>query len=89
MELIYTCPECGHDLCYEIIYTGYECLNCGWRSGIKQPIIRIPYKTTKMECLIEPPTACQKCPNHPLNGGSGFCNCTLGNSNSYMFTSFD
>lgn len=21
---------------------------------------------------------CDKCPNHPKNGGSGICNCTLG-----------
>ena len=24
------------------------------------------------------PDACQSCSNHPLNGGSGICNCTLG-----------
>ena len=95
MESIYTCPKCEHDLCCKIVYTDppfevYECFNCGWRSEIKQPIIRIPYKTTEMECLIESiPAACQKCPNHPLNGGSGFCNCTLGNLNSFMSIPFN
>lgn len=24
------------------------------------------------------PEACRSCSNHPANGGSGFCNCTLG-----------
>ena len=24
------------------------------------------------------PDACNKCPNHPSNGGSGNCNCMLG-----------
>ena len=24
------------------------------------------------------PKACQYCSNHPLNGGSGICHCTLG-----------
>ena len=24
------------------------------------------------------PNSCKNCPNHPSNGGSGFCNCTLG-----------
>ena len=25
------------------------------------------------------PEACKSCSNHPSNGGSGICNCTLGN----------
>ena len=28
--------------------------------------------------LSEIPDSCKNCPNHPSNGGSGFCNCTLG-----------
>lgn len=24
------------------------------------------------------PESCRNCSNHPSNGGSGFCNCTLG-----------
>ncbi len=27
---------------------------------------------------IDTPEACKYCPNHPSNGGSGICNCTLG-----------
>lgn len=34
-----------------------------------------PYKDFK---VIEVPTACTSCPNHPSNGGSGNCNCALG-----------
>lgn len=26
----------------------------------------------------EIPVSCKNCPNHPNNGGSGICNCTLG-----------
>ena len=26
------------------------------------------------------PKACQSCRNHPSNGGSGICHCTLGNN---------
>ena len=30
------------------------------------------------KALGETPDPCKNCPNHPSNGGSGFCNCTLG-----------
>ena len=29
------------------------------------------------------PKACENCPNHPKNGGSGVCNCVLGVSPIY------
>lgn len=29
------------------------------------------------------PKACENCPNHPNNGGSGVCNCTLGMGSFY------
>jgi len=29
------------------------------------------------------PTACEKCPNHPSNGGSGICHCILGSQVIY------
>ncbi len=28
--------------------------------------------------LLHIPNSCKNCPNHPSNGGSGICNCTLG-----------
>lgn len=36
MEIIYTCPKCGHDLRHTQICTNppidqSECPNCGWR----------------------------------------------------------
>ena len=39
----------------------------------------------EMESLVKPiipewhiPNSCKSCPNHPSNGGSGICNCILG-----------
>ena len=29
------------------------------------------------------PVACKACPNHPSNGGSGICNCILGDTAIY------
>ena len=34
--------------------------------------------TVIQKSLDETPEACKNCPNHPSNGGSGICNCTLG-----------
>ena len=30
------------------------------------------------QALMEIPSACKNCSNHPSNGGSGICHCTLG-----------
>ena len=30
------------------------------------------------QALMEIPNACKSCSNHPSNGGSGICHCTLG-----------
>lgn len=30
-----------------------------------------------------PPSYCKACPNHPSNGGSGICHCTLGTPTLY------
>lgn len=46
--IIYTCPECGHDLlrevltCYPPINKDY-CPNCGWSHSEQEEIIRIPF----------------------------------------------
>ncbi len=74
------------------------CLECGWESeGDKEDVVRIPYGGNKenshtkwlgdgwsistSEAFISTP--CKNCPNHPSNGGSGFCDCTLGTLVSY------
>lgn len=33
-----------------------------------------PYERTYFKTIPEP---CLRCPNHPINGGNGNCNCTL------------
>lgn len=33
------------------------------------------------ESLVYVPPACRNCSNHPVNGGSGICNCILGSAN--------
>lgn len=40
-----------------------------------EPYAKI-YKLTNWNDYI--PDGCKKCPNHPINGGSGICHCTLG-----------
>lgn len=46
--IIYTCPECGHDLesevltCYPPIHRDY-CPNCGWSHSEQEKIVRIPF----------------------------------------------
>lgn len=97
MQIIYTCPKCGHDLQELMLPSNppqYEkhCPNCGWSHIEKQQndVVRTPYSekrdnvnylggtwvvTTDYTYI---PPACKACPNHPNNGGSGICNCTLG-----------
>lgn len=40
-----------------------------------------PDQSTTTFTNISP--ACQNCPNHPSNGGSGNCSCTLGQQTFY------
>lgn len=79
--IIYTCPECGGDLepfaltSNPPIYKK-RCHKCGWEESSMDEAIRIPYQS-------HIPLACRNCGNHPSNGGSGICNCTLGSSVIY------
>ena len=46
--IIYTCPECGHDLMIEALTSvppinKYYCFNCGWSHTIRDEITRIPF----------------------------------------------
>lgn len=71
---LYNCPDCTH--------TEDTCENC---------IRFLTYHKSNMPPLNFPvnypyypiPATCQKCPNHPSNGGSGICHCILG---GYDFT---
>lgn len=47
------------------------------------PQINTPFQQVKDWYTISDlkdniPEACKNCPNHPSNGGSGICHCTLG-----------
>lgn len=83
MIIIETCPECGHDL-IDLVLTAYppipakQCPRCGWRcEGEQEEVIRIPFGGN-MYSLNKTPQSCLGCSNHPSNGGSGICHCTLG-----------
>ena len=83
MIVIETCPECGHDL-IDLVLTTYppkpakHCPKCGWRwEGKREEVVRVPFDE-KAYLLNDVPLSCQGCSNHPSNGGSGICHCTLG-----------
>lgn len=75
---LYNCPDCTHteDTCencsrYQMYHrTNFNEYNPWWHCQKTRTFANIP-------------SACQKCPNHPSNGGSGNCSCTLG---GYDFT---
>lgn len=39
---------------------------------------KLPDTITAPSWTSDIPPSCKNCPNHPSNGGSGICNCTLG-----------
>ena len=47
----------------------------------KQTITYIPNMNFDYKSFI--PEPCKSCPNHPFNGGSGICNCMLGDTTTY------
>lgn len=69
----YNCPDCTHieDTCENS--TGYILHH---KSNYSNVNTSLPYYET--QTLTNIPCACRNCPNHPLNGGNGNCNCTLG-----------
>ena len=81
VEIIYTCPICGHDLQEEVLISypvQYQriCNHCGYTHteyASDSTAVRIPFigSTTPVD-------PCRFCSNHPSNGGSGICHCTLG-----------
>lgn len=83
MIIIETCPECGHDL-VDLVLTTFppipakQCPRCGWHwEGEREEVVRVPFGGNAYS-LNQTPIPCQGCSNHPDNGGSGNCNCTLG-----------
>ena len=81
MTIIYTCPKCGGDL-HDICIATYppkrklQCFACGWSESTIEDnaIIKIPYIENKFNTR----NPCRNCTNHPSNGGTGICHCTLG-----------
>lgn len=74
-----------------------ECFNCGWSVEEETQQIRIPYPERKdnvvdlgggfsvwaNDAVTSIPAPCKDCKNHPSNGGSGICHCTLGSQTFY------
>lgn len=52
--IIYTCPECGHDIMSEVltcnppIHKNY-CPNCGWSHSKQEEVVRIPFNDNNFE----------------------------------------
>lgn len=90
MKIIETCPRCGADLIDVVIATypeiiRKECWSCGWASqGEKEEIVRIPFGNNRRCPDITAlnyttyGSPCDCCSNNPKNGGSGICDCILG-----------
>lgn len=52
--IIYTCPECGHDLMSEVLTCmppihRYFCSKCGWSHSEQEEVVRIPYGGNSLE----------------------------------------
>ena len=74
----YNCPDCTH--------TEDTCENCSryqgnYRTNLDEYNSWWPYQVTTTFTNIPP--ACRNCSNHPSNGGSGICFCTLGQQTFY------
>lgn len=77
---LYNCPDCTHteDTCenctrYQMYHrTNFNEYNTWW-----------PYQNSNTLTFTDIPPACRNCPNHPSNGGSGICFCTLGQQTFY------
>ena len=93
MTIIETCPECGSDLHDIVLTSyppksGKQCLNCGWSYIYESDdVVRVPFippnrKNINRAVITTDTTKeyddpCGGCSNHPRNGGSGICNCTI------------
>ena len=93
MQIIYVCPNCGADLIDSVITTNpprarKECSKCDWFwEEEPEDVVRVPFvpPEPKLPACADRsdymfgwiPECCRNCSNHPSNGGSGICNCTL------------
>lgn len=71
---LYNCPDCTH--------TEDNCKNCSryqmyHRTNLDECNLWWSYQNFDTLTFTDIPPACQKCPNHPSNGGNGNCNCML------------
>lgn len=97
MIVVYTCPNCGHDL-FETTIATYppiyrkECPKCHWYwESTPEPIKRVPFVPDPIEKVVPmvndftpfASPACQNCMSNPANGGDGICHCTLGQNIIY------
>lgn len=91
MQIIYTCPKCGADVEELVLASNppqYQkrCRSCGWTytDTEREGVVRIPFVDPRIRTdldnlnLRSTPEPCKSCSNHPSNGGSGICFCTLG-----------
>lgn len=88
MIIQYVCPKCGGWLQFFMLPSNppkerVECTQCDWSSEESEPMIEVPYIPPIDKNITDIPTPCLSCPNHPSNGGSGLCNCTLGSPTFY------
>ena len=72
---LYNCPDCTHieDTCENC--SRYQMYH---KTNLMNMILGVPYQNFNTLTFTDIPPACRNCPNHPFNGGSGNCNCVLG-----------
>ena len=63
----WVCPKCGR-------------VNAPWVATCPCTKKTVTYTTTTTSTI---PDSCKECSNHPSNGGSGICHCTLGTQTIY------
>lgn len=74
---LYNCPDCTH--------IEDTCENCSRYQENHRTNLDLdkynpwwPYQNFNTLTFTDIPPACRNCSNHPSNGGSGNCNCILG-----------
>lgn len=56
----------------------WDCIDGKHADNTEYPWLWDPTLLKTAKVAFDIPDVCANCPNHPSNGGSGFCNCTLG-----------
>ena len=98
-EKEFNCPDCNHtdNTCYNCMRF-QSVFNSNKEDSTKKEYLtnkkldlnKIPnfyfdknYEQISLFEFDNIPLSCKSCPNHPINGGAGICNCTLGDKNFY------